>query len=172
MSIETMNENAVVNAVQVTLIEPEQLVVMLRELRQQIPEYAQLQVADTRALMAAASVDPALVESATGVTSESTVVRDAIGLTSEELRQESLDTVRWGAVEDELRMLLQGVASANRIRKHRVGLAALQAYNISRQLVRTKEHANLVPYVQKMRALIRAGRKSAAKADPATPVKQ
>ncbi|HEX9981981.1 MAG TPA: hypothetical protein VGF69_01835, partial [Thermoanaerobaculia bacterium] len=39
--------------------------------------------------------------------------------------------------EDELRTLLEGVSAANLIRRHRLGVTVLQAYSISRQLVRT-----------------------------------
>ena len=51
------------------------------------------------------------------------------------------------------RTMLRGVAAANLSRRHRVGLITLQTYSISRQLVRKKAHANLLPHVDGMRHL-------------------
>lgn len=67
--------------------------------------------------------------------------------------------VRWNAVENELRTMLKGVAAANLARRHRLGLGALQTYSIARQLVRKKEHADLLPLVEEMRRLNPFGRK-------------
>jgi len=49
--------------------------------------------------------------------------------------------------------MLRGVAAANLSRRHRVGLITLQTYSISRQLVRKKAHADLLPHVDGMRRL-------------------
>jgi len=46
---------------------------------------------------------------------------------------------------------LKGVGATNLVRRHRVGLAALQTYSISRQLIRQKEHVGLLPHVQGMK---------------------
>jgi hypothetical protein len=85
-------------------------------------------------------------------------VQAAVGRTNVNLREENEDAGRWTAVEDELRAMLKGMAAANLIRRHRIGLAALQTYNISRQLIRQKEHADLLPHVQGMRRLSNFGR--------------
>jgi hypothetical protein len=74
-----------------------------------------------------------------------------IGRTAEELRQETEEEARWTAVEDELRTTLSGVAAANLVRRHRIGLRALQTYNTAQQLVRSKEHAYLLPFVAEMK---------------------
>jgi hypothetical protein len=172
MTVPQINSGEVANPreLEPLLIEPEQLVNMLRAVRDQIPEYVQLPKADKRALQAAASVDKAFVERVIRATGEAEVVQQAIGMTPPQMQQESIDAGRWDAVEEQLRALLEGVSSANRIRKHRLGLAALQAYNICRQLVRKKAYADLLPHVQEMSALIKAGRKSAVKPEPAAPV--
>ena len=75
--------------------------------------------------------------------------------------QQTVDADRWTAVEDELRAMLNGVAAANLVRRHRIGLTALQTYNICRQLVRQKEHAALLPPVQGMKRLNKFGKKHA-----------
>ena len=74
-------------------------------------------------------------------------------MNADEVLIERDDTGRWSAVEDELRAMLQGVAAANLSRRHRVGLITLQTYSISRQLVRNKAHADLLPHVDGMRRL-------------------
>ena len=57
----------------------------------------------------------------------------------------------------------------------RVGLAVLQVYSIARQLVRKKEHADLLPHVENMRRTNPFGRRRAPQpeakpaADPVTP---
>jgi len=93
------------------------------------------------------------------VVGASEVVNTAVGRSAGDLRQENDEAGHWTAVEDELRSMLKGVVAANLLRRHRVGLASLQAYNISRQLLRQKEHADLLPHVDRLRRLNRFGRK-------------
>ena len=56
-------------------------------------------------------------------------------------------------MESEARSLLNGIVASNLVRRHRIGLTALQTYSICRQLVRQKEHARLLPHVQQMKGL-------------------
>ena len=156
-----------------TVIDPGSLVEQLRALRQQIPDYGQLTVADNKSLRVAAAADPAFVHASINAAGASPVVETAIGLSAGELRQEADEAVRWTAVEDELLAMLKGVRAANLTRRHRLGLAALQAYGISRMLVRKPEHADLLPHVAEMKRTNRFGRKvkpvEAVKKQPATP---
>jgi hypothetical protein len=71
------------------------------------------------------------------------------------------DIARWANVEGELRAMLTGLASANLSRRHRLGLTALQAYAIGRQLVRKKAHADLLPLVEDLRRANRLGKRRA-----------
>lgn len=164
------NGGVAANTLDTTAIEPEQLVSTLRALRQRIPEYVQMDTVETRAIAPAASVDKALIDSVIKASGESEIVQQAIGMTPAVMRQESDNVIRWDEAEKEVRLLLQGMAAANRIRKHRLGLSTLQAYNILRQLVRKKANADLLPYVQEMRGLMKVGRKPAVK--PAARIKQ
>src|SRR4029078_11473471 len=84
-----------------------------------------------------------------------------VGRTPADLRQDEVEITRWTAVEDELKAMLKGVSAANLIRRHRLGLAALQAYNISQQLVRHPDHADLLPHVEGMKRLNKFGRRRA-----------
>jgi hypothetical protein len=56
------------------------------------------------------------------------------------------------------------VAAANLLRRHRIGLTALQTYQAARQLVRSDEHAHLLPLVAEMKRLNRFGKKRPVKA--------
>jgi hypothetical protein len=63
------------------------------------------------------------------------------------------DLNRWMIVEGELRAIVRGVAAANLIRRYRIGQVALQTYNVSRELVRQEDHADLLPHVESMSRL-------------------
>jgi hypothetical protein len=141
-----------------TPVKPEAMVEQLRALRQQVPSYSQLTAAETKSLRMAAGADPAFVHASINAIGASTGVEAAIGLTSEALRVEADEAVRWTAVEDELRATLKGVAAANLTRRHRLGTIALQAYGISRMLVRRPENADLLPHLAEMKRLNRFGR--------------
>ena len=149
---------------------PETLVEQLRAMRQHIPEYVQLTVDERRAIRRLAKIDPEFVQASINSAGASDRVRSALGRTSVEMRQMTEEAARWTAVEDELRALLQGVAASNLVRRHRIGLAAEQAYNICRQLVRDKDQADLMPHVEGMKRIRTTRRRTKANGSPkATP---
>jgi len=161
------SSSTVVTADETTTLSPEAIVGQLRALRQQIPEFTQMPVADARVLHPAAQVDPEFAHAAINTIGASETVQIAVGRSAEEMRQEENEVVRWTAVEDELRAMLKGVAAANLVRRHRLGLALLQTYSIGRQLVRNKDHAHLLPHVEGMKRLNKFGRRRAkAPAEP------
>jgi hypothetical protein len=134
-------------------LQPEAIVEQLRELRTRIPEYVQLPAADARSLRRASLVSPPFVQAALGAAAEFEAVADILGRPIADQRQEAIDADRWAAVESEARSLLNGIVASNLVRRHRIGLTALQTYSICRQLVRQKEHARLLPHVQQMKGL-------------------
>ena len=149
-------------------ITPEELVETLRALRQRIPEYVQLSISDAKSVRAVANLDTQFKLSAISAVGASPLVMQAVGLTAEELRQMNDDADRWSAAADELRAMLQGVISSILTRRHRVGLASLQTYNITRQLVRHENHSDLLPHLHEMKRLNRFGRRRRkASAEPA-----
>jgi hypothetical protein len=77
----------------------------------------------------------------------------AVGQPTDEVRQLYEEPNRRTAVEDELRMMLNGVAGANLLRRRRLALLAAQAYNIGTQLARDPDNAILVPHVQEIKRL-------------------
>jgi hypothetical protein len=55
--------------------------------------------------------------------------------------------------------MLKGIAGANLVRRQRVGLVAVQAFGISRQLSRDPNYADLLPHVEEIRRLKNLGRR-------------
>jgi hypothetical protein len=153
---------------------PEEIVDIFRVVREYIPDFGPMAESDMVQLRGAAFVDPLFVQASINTVGASPNVANMIGRPAEALRQETRDAARWTAVEDELKVTLKGAAAANLVRRHRVGLAALQTYNTARQLVRSKAHAHLLPHVAEMKRLNRFGKKHPARASvtapPAVPV--
>lgn len=172
------NENAVsqTNAAAAAgdpAVTPEAIVEQLRAMRQQIPEYVQLPAAEVKAIQAAASVHPQFAQAAINAIGASPAVLNVVGRTPEELQLEAETTARWSKVEDELRSMLQGVASANLTRRSRLGQAALLTYAVSKSLVRSPDHAALLPHVALMRKTNRIGhprRQATPPPSPAAPI--
>ena len=158
--------NAAEAATDTPMLTPEQVVEQLRVMRQQIPEFVQLsnrrEINELRRL---ARVNPEFAREGIGAVGASPVVQEAIGNTAEDLYQAEDEIARWAVAESELRSMFRGVAAANLVRRHRVGLAVLQAYGVSRQLVRQEEHAHLVPHVQRMSQVRKFGRRRTKPAD-------
>lgn len=140
-------------------ITADELVEALRALRQRIPGYVQLPIPDARSARSVASLDPQFKQSAINAVGASPLVAQAVGFTAEELRQMNDDADHWSAVADELRAMLQGVVAGILTRRHRVGLASLQTYKITGQLVRHEDHADLLPHLHEMKRLNRFGRR-------------
>jgi len=163
-------------------ITPDEVVQQLRALREQIPEFVVLPRSDTASMTRAASVGGAFVQASINAVGASDALRVAVGKTAEELRQETELAARWGAVVDELDALRAGASAAATVRRHRIGLTALQTYRMSQQLVRTKEHAHLLPHVEVMRRRAKLtkrrgnqpqpGGESGPQPEPLAPMKQ
>ena len=168
----TINNTATAGAQEPAASTPDSIIEQLRVIRQQIPEYTQLAIPDAKAIRRVAHINSDFIDAAINAVGASEVVQTAVGRTNVNLREENEDAGRWTAVEDELRAMLKGVVAANLVRRHRVGLAALQTYNISRQLIRQKEHAGLLPHVQGMKRLSKFGRRRRIAQPPADPQPQ
>lgn len=155
----TIDNTATTGAQEPAAATPDSIIEQLRGIRQQIPEYTQLAIPDAKAIRRVAHINADFIDAAINAVGASEIMQTAVGRTNVHLRDENEDAGRWTAVEDELRAMLKGVVAANLVRRHRVGLAALQTYNISRQLIRQKEHADLLPHYQGMKRLSKFGRR-------------
>jgi hypothetical protein len=157
-----------------TVLDPNAIVEQLRSLRQHIPGYEQLSVAEASKIRGAAKANSDFVQATINAVGASEAVQSVLGRSPDDLRSEVADAGSWTSVEDELRSILKGVTAANLVRRHRIGLFALQTYSITRQLVRDKQHADLLPHVEDMRRLNRFGRRRArvTKQQPQPPAPQ
>jgi hypothetical protein len=155
-------------------LNPEAIVEYLRAVQAQIPDYGQLG-ASSIALLRNAHVDPNFVLASNNIAGVSPLVQQVMGHTPEAMNQEAEETRRWSVVEDTVRALLKGIATANLVRRNRVGTRALQGYNVALQLAKIPEHSELLPHVDalkkmnKFSRLRRKASKPAATGTPATP---
>jgi hypothetical protein len=170
---DTTNESSIVRRIRALLEEsppgPEDIVGVFRVVREHIPSFGPLAESDMVQLRGAAFVSPLFAQASINTVGASANVAQMIGRPAADLRRETEDAARWTAVEDEVKVTLKGVVAANLVRRHRIGLTALQTYHITRQLVRSKEHANLLPYVAEMKRLNRFGKKHAGRTEAAIP---
>jgi len=138
---------------------PEEIVAQLRILRDQMPTQP---APVKRGRSPLHSVDARFVQAAVNAAGTSEGVTVALGRTGEDLQQEIDMAGRWTAVSDELRSLLLEVLTGNAARRQRLGLAALQTYQICQQLARDGErHSGLAVHIEEMRRLNRFGRRRA-----------
>jgi hypothetical protein len=146
------------------LMTPEAMVDQLRVMREQIPEYVQLAVPDAQSLRPEANLHPEFAQAAINALG----VEGVVGQTPEALQGDAEAAARWSKVEDELKAMLNGVSSANLTRRNRLGRAALLAYVVSKKLVKSPEHADLLPHLVEMRRTMRLGKRK-SKQQPQTP---
>lgn len=136
---------------------PEEVVQLLRSLRAQIP-LAASELAKVSRTRRTAHVDAKFIESAIATLSVYPGVQAVLGRTGEDIRREIDETSRLGAVADELRALLEIVVAAITLRRQRIGLAALQTYQICQQVAREQNSEDLNARIREMRRLNRFGR--------------
>ena len=87
------------------------------------------------------------------------LVSQAVGQSVDETRAMIDESGRWAQVEDELRMMLNGISSANLIRRQKISAIAERAFGVGSQLARDPEHAVLVPHVEEIKRLKRIARR-------------
>lgn len=147
----------------------EEMISMLRDMRERIPNFTQLTVATVKSMVPAASLHPDFVLGSIHVTGASPIVQQVVGVPQDSLLQDASDDDSWSLAEEEMRGLLKGLAAANLVRRHRLGKAALLAYNVSRQLIQKPENVNLIPHVEELQRLRRLGRRKKTDQQPETP---
>jgi hypothetical protein len=146
-------------------ITPAAIVEQVRAMRASIPDFQQLPTPKSRKLRNVARIHPDFVQSAINTVGVFTGVETVLGRTHGELTQEVIDVAAWSAAEEEIRALLEGVMAANLVRRHRLGLVALQTYAISRRMAADGTQSGLLSHVQEMKRLNRLG-KARTKASP------
>lgn len=141
------------------IINAETLIQELRALRARIPEYAQLTNTEKQQVRRLAYTDPSVVKASIKILDASGAVQGLLGRPVEDVRKQMEDERWWDEAEKEVRAILNGIAAANLLRRHRLALTAHQTYQIGRQLVRDKGAQDLLPHVNSMQQLLRAFRR-------------
>lgn len=134
-------------------VDPEELVAVLREYASRIPHYTHLTNAEVIAMRKASSLDQRWIVGAVNLLGASPTIERALGSSAAELLAEIAATVDWSEGEQAARTLLQGIASANLVRRHAIGLKALQIYGIAQQLIRQPEHQDLRTHVEQLKQM-------------------
>jgi len=154
---------------QAPLMTPQAVVEQLRAMRAQIGEVTPLTPEQRRQLRNHGQTSNPILQASINVIDAVGVVAQAVGQPAEEMRQLVDESNRWTAVEDELRMMLSGIAGANLIRRQRLTLVAGRAFNIGTQLARDPAYAVLVPHVLEIKRLKSFKRRKKAAPAPSTP---
>jgi len=141
-----------------TAVTPESVIESLRELRAQIPNYVQLPLPTAATLRSVSALNGEFTQAAISAVGASETVQATVGQTSEQMQAEVDAIARWSLVREELKATLDGVTSAVLTMKHTLGQTALLTYTVSKKLVVTPKHADLLPHVALMRKTNRLGR--------------
>ncbi len=130
-----------------------------------------LSFAERRELRNKIKTSDAALQASVSVIGASDNVAHAIGWSVEDVLEIFSDRQRWYAVESELRTLLNGVSSANLVRRHQLELIAGNAYAIAARLARDPANAVLIPLVEEMQRLrkLERRRKPASRTEPEPP---
>ena len=161
--------NAATAAATDPAVTPESVVEQLRALQAQIPNYVQLTVPAAQTFRTVSSVNPEFAQAAIHAVSASTTVEATVGKSSDDLQTAADLADRWSMVRDELKVMLDGVTSAVLTMKHSLGQSALLTYTVCKKLVKSPEHAGLLPHVELMRKTNRLGRKRKLSPQPQAP---
>jgi hypothetical protein len=151
---------------------PEDVVEQLRAIRLEVDDEIQsLSFAERRGFRNKIKMSDASLQASVSVIGASDKVSHAIGRSVEDVLEIFSDRRRWYAVESELRTLLNGVSSANLVRRHQLELIAGHAYAIAARLARDPANAVLIPLVEEMQRLrkLERRRKPASRTDPEAP---
>jgi hypothetical protein len=140
-------------------ISPQELMDTIRTLKVRIPDYGQLPQSSRKAVQTIVHIHPQFKAAAIGGVAASPAIATAVGHTAGELNAMDADAEAWDNTIDEVKGLLKGLIAANLRRRHRVGLAALQSYSITRQLVRHEAHSELLANYDEMKRTSRLRRR-------------
>ena len=134
-------------------------------------EIKSLSFAERRDLRNKIKTSEAALQASVSIIGASDKVAHAIDRSAEDVLVIFSDRRRWYSVESELRTLLNGVSSANLVRRHQLELIAGHAYAIAARLARDPANAILIPFVEEMQRLrkLERRRKPASRTEPEAP---
>jgi hypothetical protein len=145
-------------------LSPEELIDQLRAIRMRMGEMAPMTAEQRKALRGRLRTPNPVVNASLNVIDTLDNVSHAVGQPIERVRSMQDEAIRWSAVEQELRSMLNGVSGANLLRRVRIDLIAAQAYTIGTQLARDPANAVLLPHVEEIKRMKRVSRRRKAQA--------
>ena len=150
---------------------PEDVIEQLRAIQSQFDEIKSLSFAERRDLRNKIKTSEATLQASVSVIGASDKLAHAIGQSAEDVLEIFSDRRRWYSVESELRTLLNGVSSANLVRRYQLEMIAGHAYTIAARLARDPSNAMLIPFVEEMQRLrkMERRRKSSSRTEPEEP---
>jgi hypothetical protein len=151
---------------------PEVIVEQLRAIGSQIPEATPMTPDQRKTLrtLGRTAKNGEILQTTISMVGTTDVISSAVGHDADGVRQLCDDSNRWAVVEDELRALLNGISSANLVRRQQLAAIADTAYGVGQKLSRYPGHAGLVPHVAEIKRLKSSGRRKKAPKTPQSPV--
>ncbi|HEY2091358.1 MAG TPA: hypothetical protein VGJ81_05690 [Thermoanaerobaculia bacterium] len=145
---------------------PEAIVEQLRAISDQIPEATPM-TTDQRTILrnhGRTAKNGEILQTTISLVGTTDVISNAVGQDADGVRQLCDDWNRWAVVEDQVRALMNGISSANLVRRQQLAAIADTAYGIAQKLSRYPGHAAVVPHVTEIKRLKNlGGRKKAPK---------
>ena len=151
---------------------PEAIVEQLRAISSQVPEATPM-TSNQRLTVrnqGRTAKNGEILQTTISLVGTTDLITNAVGHDADGVRQLCDTWNRWAVVEDELRSLLNGVSSANLVRRQQLAAIADTAYGVGQQLTRNPEYAALVPHVSEIKRLRNLGRRKKATTAPQSPV--
>jgi hypothetical protein len=152
---------------------PEAIAEQLRAISSQIPDASPM-TADQRTVLRSqgrTAKNGEILQTTISLVGTTDVISSAVGHDADGVRQLCDDWNRWAVVEDQLRAMLNGVSSANLVRRQQLAAIADTAYGVGQKLSRYPGHAAVVPHVAEIKRLRNpAGRKKPATTTSQSPV--
>ena len=149
-------------------LEPEEVVQQFRAVMERVP-FPQAPPAHRPFRRRLSHVNPKFVDGMINAIGASPAAQAALSRSDEDMRAEADVIDRWSAVADELKGMLRTILAANDIRRQRLGLTTLQAFQICTQLSRDEGNEKLTSYVREMKRIGKFGRSNSHRRKPDTP---
>ena len=133
---------------------PEEVKEQLRAVRSTIAEDVEPMTAQQRRdLRDRIKHSPETVSAAMSAVGMSDKIAGVIGMTIDDVKALRMLTVRWAAVESDLRAFFKDVSSTNLRRRHKLEMIADHVFAVTKHLVRSPENGHLISIYEEMQRL-------------------
>jgi len=149
---------------------PEEIFEQLRKITQLVEDdLAMFDASRRKVLRDAARVSDEIVWRTVHAVDATEIIAEAIGMTSDQLRDLVELSNRWTSAEAELRKLFTGVQGAKLARRHQVAKIVSRVFLIASQLAKDDAYADLRTYVEDVKRLKSYERRKRKAGAPETP---